>query len=109
MNIIIVGDGKVGAALAAQLSGEGHDVTIIDSKQDTLLESASRLDVMVVGGNGASMATLREAGAEKADLLIAATSRDELNLLCCLTAKKLGVGRTIARIRCRRSWGSPSP
>ena len=99
MNIIIVGDGKVGAALAAQLSGEGHDVTIIDSKQDTLLESASRLDVMVVGGNGASMATLREAGAEKADLLIAATSRDELNLLCCLTAKKLGVGRTIARIR----------
>lgn len=59
MNIIIVGDGKVGAALAAQLSGEGHDVTIIDSKQDTLLESASRLDVMVVGGNGASMATLR--------------------------------------------------
>lgn len=99
MNIIIVGDGKVGAALAAQLSGEGHDVTIIDSKQDTLIESASRLDVMVVGGNGASMATLREAGAERADLVIAATSRDELNLLCCLTAKKLGVRRTIARIR----------
>ncbi len=99
MNIIIVGDGKVGAALAAQLSSEGHDVTIIDSNLQVLSESAEALDVMAVAGNGASMATLREAHVEKADLLIAATSRDELNLLTCLTAKKLGCGHTIARIR----------
>ena len=99
MNIIIVGDGKVGAALATQLSSEGHDVTIIDSNPQALSESAERLDVMAVTGNGASMATLRAAGVEKADLLIAATSRDELNLLTCLTAKKLGARGTIARVR----------
>jgi len=99
MNIIIVGDGKVGAALAAQLSAEQHDVTIIDSNPKTVNASAERLDVMAVTGNGASMATLQEAGVEKADLLIAATSRDELNLLTCLTAKKLGAKHTIARVR----------
>lgn len=99
MNIIIVGDGKVGAALAAQLSQEDHNVTIIDSDPLVISESAELLDVMAVVGNGASMTTLREAGAESADLLIAATSLDELNLLTCLTAKKLGCGHTIARIR----------
>ena len=99
MNIIIVGDGKVGAALAAQLSTEGHDVTIIDSNPLVLSQSAEQFDVMAVTGNGASMATLREAGVERAEVLIAATSRDELNLLTCLTAKKLGAKHTIARIR----------
>lgn len=99
MNIIIVGDGKVGAALATQMSTEGHDVTIIDSNPQVLSDSAERLDIMAVIGNGASMATLRSAGVEKADVLIAATSRDELNLLTCLTAKKLGAKRTIARVR----------
>ena len=99
MKIIIVGDGKVGAALAAQLSSEKNDVTIIDSNPQVLAHSAEVLDVMAVIGNGASMATLKEAGAEKADLLIAATSRDELNLLTCITAKKLGTEHTIARVR----------
>ncbi len=99
MNIIIVGNGKVGAALATQLSGQGHNVTIIDSDPRVLSQSAERLDVMVVEGNGASMSILREAGAESADLLIAATSLDELNLLTCLTAKKLGAKHTIARVR----------
>lgn len=99
MNIIIVGDGKVGAALAAQLSAEGHDLTIIDSNPQVLSDSIDRLDVMVVIGNGGAISTLREAGVDKADLLIAATSRDELNLLSCLTAKKLGARHTIARIR----------
>ncbi len=99
MNIIIVGDGKVGAALATQMSTEGHDVTIIDSNPQVLSDSAERLDIMAVIGNGASMATLRSAGVEKADVLIAATSRDELNLLTCLTAKNLGAKRTIARVR----------
>lgn len=99
MDIIIVGDGKVGAALATQLSAEGHDITIIDSNPQAVNESAEQLDVMAVIGNGASMDTLRTAGADKAHLLIAATSRDELNLLTCLTAKKLGTTHTIARIR----------
>lgn len=99
MNIIIVGDGKVGAALATQLSAEGHDITIIDSNSQVLNHSAEKLDVMAVIGNGASMATLQEAGADAADLLIAATSRDELNLLTCLTAKKVGAKHTIARVR----------
>lgn len=99
MNIIIVGDGKVGSALAEQLSGEGHDITIVDSDPRTVNASAERLDVMGVTGNGASMATLQEAGASKADVLIAATSLDELNLLSCLTAKKLGAKHTIARVR----------
>lgn len=99
MNIIIVGDGKVGEALATQLSSENHNVTIIDSNPSVLHQSADQLDVMAVVGNGANMATLREAGADTADVLIAATSRDELNLLTCLTAKKLGAGHTIARIR----------
>lgn len=99
MNIIIVGDGKVGAALATQMSAEGHDVTIIDSNPQVLSDSAERLDIMAVIGNGASMETLRSAGVERADVLIAATSRDELNLLTCLTAKKLGAKQTIARVR----------
>lgn len=99
MNIIIVGDGKVGAALAEQLSTAGHDITIVDSNTQVLRETSERLDVITVNGNGASMAILREAGADHADLLIAATSRDELNLLTCLTARKLGSQHTIARIR----------
>ena len=98
MNIIIVGDGKVGAALATQLSGEGHDVTIIDSNPQALIDSG-QLDIMTVTGNGAAMATLKEARADKADVLIAATSLDELNLLTCLTAKNLGAKNTIARVR----------
>ena len=95
MNIIIVGDGKMGAAIATQLSAEGHDVTIIDSNPQALSNSADQMDIMTVIGNGASMATLKTAGVERADLLIAATSRDELNLLTCLTAKKLGLSMTV--------------
>jgi len=99
MKIIIVGNGKMGAALAAQLSAENHDITIIDSDSQVLGQTTEILDVMSVTGNGASMATLREAGAEDADLLIAATGRDEINLLACLTARKLGATHTIARNR----------
>ncbi len=99
MDIIIVGDGKVGAALAAALSAEDHTVTIIDSDPRALRESSQRMDVMAGTGTGANIHTLRAAGAEKADLIIAATSRDELNLLSCITAKKLGVRHAIARVR----------
>ncbi len=99
MRIIIVGDGKVGYTLAEQLSKENHDVVIIDRDDDALRRASDALDVMCVKGNGASGAVLREAGVDKCDMLIAATSGDEMNMVCCLTAKKLGARNTAARIR----------
>lgn len=100
MNIIIAGDGKVGSTLARQLSAEKHDVTLIDSNQQVLNSSVDRLDVIAVHGNCASMAVLLQAGIRDADLLIAVTNADEVNLLCCTTAHGINPGlHTIARIR----------
>lgn len=99
MKIIIVGDGKVGLTLTEQLSVEGHDLVVIDSNAEVLQDSLETFDVMVVNGNGASLSVLQQAGVQEADLLIAATSLDEINLLSCMTAKKMGCGRTIARVR----------
>ncbi len=99
MKIIIVGDGKVGFTLSEHLSKEGHDITIIDNRKEVLQKTEEALDVITIIGNGASVSVLEKAGAGEADLLIAATSTDELNMLCCLLAKKLGVPNTIARIR----------
>ncbi len=101
MNIIIVGDGKVGFTLTRLLAKEGHDLIVIDSKASALRYSQNRLDVSTVMGNGASLEVLKEAGAEHAELLIAATSRDEVNILSCMLAKKLGTQHTIARVRDR--------
>lgn len=99
MKIVIVGDGKVGLTLTAQLSREGHDVVIIDNNAQVLRESVDQYDVLGILGNGASLQAQREAGVDKADLLIAATSADEVNLLCCILARKLGARHTIARVR----------
>lgn len=99
MKIVIVGDGKVGQALTGRLAEEGHDLVVIDSSPEALRTSVEVHDVMGISGNGASYAVQKEAGVEDADLLIAATSGDELNLLCCLVAKKLGAQHTIARVR----------
>lgn len=99
MNIIIVGDGKVGLAITAQLSKEGHDLTVIDSNSKVLEQSVEQFDVMITHGNGASLPVLQRAGAEEADLLIAATSSDEVNMLTCILARKIGTKNTIARIR----------
>lgn len=99
MRIIIVGCGKVGRTLAEQLDRENHDIVLIDKSQEVLSDITETLDNIGVVGNGASDAVLREAGVGKTDLLIAVTPTDELNLLCCLIAKKLGVGSTIARVR----------
>ena len=99
MKIVIVGDGKVGYTLTEQLSKEEHDIVVIDKNPTVLQNSQETFDVMVVPGNGASRQVLLEAGAQDADLVIAATSADEINLLCCLTAKKLGCTHTIARVR----------
>ena len=100
MNIIIAGAGKVGIALARQLSTEGYDITLIDSNQQVLSACVEQMDVMAVLGNCASMTTLQQAGVRDADLLIAATNADEVNLLCCTTAHGINPDlHTIARIR----------
>ncbi len=99
MKIIIVGCGKVGSTLAEHLDQEGHDITIIDKQWERLKYLSDSIDVLGVEGNGASIATQREAGVSNADILIATTNSDELNLLCCLIAKKAGNCQTIARIR----------
>ena len=99
MKIVIVGNGKVGFSLAEQLVREKYDVVIVDLREDTLRRAADALDIMSVKGNGISAATLIEAGAPDADLLVAATNSDEINMVCCLTAKHLGAKYAIARIR----------
>ena len=99
MKIIVVGCGKVGSALAAQLSEEGHDVSVVDKNPQVVNEVSSNYDVMGVVGNGGSYSVQKELGVEDADLLIAASDSDELNLLCCLIAKKAGGCSTIARVR----------
>ncbi|WP_408071902.1 Trk system potassium transporter TrkA [Butyrivibrio sp. JL13D10] len=98
MQIIIVGCGNVGAALTEQLSGEGHDVTVIEEKRDVIQSLVNNFDVMGIVGNGASYLVMRDAGIEHADLMIAVTGNDELNLLCCLIARKAGNCNTIARV-----------
>ncbi|MTQ96699.1 Trk system potassium transporter TrkA [Pseudoflavonifractor sp. BIOML-A6] len=99
MKIIIVGDGKVGFTLAEHLSREEHDVTVIDTNDDALRRASESLDVLCVKGNGASIMALRESGVDTADIIIAAASLDEVNMVCCLTAKRLGAKYTIARVR----------
>ncbi len=99
MKIIIVGCGKVGVTLAGQLNQEGHEITVIDKDGDRLRTVADHIDVMGVEGNGVSYQVQIDAGIREADLLIATTDSDELNMLCCLIAKKAGDCHTIARIR----------
>ncbi len=100
MKILIAGSGKLGETLARQLCTEEHDVTLIDSDSDVLESGLNRYDVMGVSGNCASMETLRQAGVESADLLIAVTGSDEVNLLTCTTAHYFNKNlHTIARIR----------
>lgn len=99
MKIIIIGDGKVGYSLAENLSKENNDVTIIDKDIEALRKANENLDVMCIRGNGVSTKVLLEAGVADVDVLIAATSSDEMNMVCCLTAKKLGAHYTVARIR----------
>ena len=99
MNIIIAGAGKVGLNVAGHLVAEGHNVTLMDTAQDTLDKASNQLDVMCIRGNGASRAALMEAGIRDADMVIAATGSDEINLLCCHCAHSLGVSNTVARVR----------
>ncbi len=99
MNIIIVGGGKVGITLAAQLGSEEHEITLIDTNAAHVDAAVSALDIQGIVGNGTSYHTQLEAGIEAADLLVAVTDADETNLLSCLIAKKAGDCHTIARVR----------
>ncbi len=100
MHIIIVGCGKIGSTLTEALSNEGHDITIVDIEPDVLQTVANANDVIGVTGNGASLSVQTEAGIDTADILIATTGSDEVNLLTCLIAKKAGKNiSTIARVR----------
>ena len=99
MKIIVIGAGTVGSALCTQLAGEGHDLTVIDTDATLLSELSNTSDVFAVVGNGADLAVLRRAGADHANLVIAVTPGDELNILACTAARKLGARHTIARVR----------
>jgi trk system potassium uptake protein TrkA len=99
MKIIIIGAGKVGYTLAENLVEENNDVTIIDKSIFAIEKVEDNLEVMCVIGSGVSTSVLLEAGIENADLLIAVTGSDVINMVCCLTSKKLGVRQTVARVR----------
>lgn len=99
MYTVIIGMGKVGVALSEMLSVEGHDVVIIDNKPDVIENAVNKSDVMALLGNGATYKVQKEAGVEKAELLIAVTPSDELNILCCMIGRKIGAKNTIARVR----------
>ena len=99
MNIIVVGCGKIGTAILSSLVAEGHDVVAIDSSSSALSLVTDIFDVMGVCGNGADCDTLSEAGIESTDIFVAVTGSDELNMLSCLIAKRMGAKHTVARIR----------
>ena len=99
MRIVIIGGGKVGFAIAAQLTIEGHDITVVDKLRSLTDKISDQLDCMAVCGSGASVDVMREAGVDDCDLMIACTAQDELNILCCVFARKLGCRSTIARVR----------
>ena len=99
MRIVIIGGGKVGFAIAEQLTQEGHDITVVDRARGLVDHISDQLDCMALCGSGADVAVMREAGVPACDLTIACTAQDELNLLCCVFASKLGCRNTIARVR----------
>ncbi len=96
---MIVGCGKVGMTLVERLSKEGHDISVVDKNAARLQSVTNMYDVFGVVGNGASFTVLKEAGIENTDILISVTDSDELNLLCCLVAKRSGHCEVIARVR----------
>ena len=99
MKIIIVGSGRVGRTLAEELQNEGADITLVDVSERKINMALEDVDAMGIIGNGASINILMEAGIESANILIAVTGSDELNLLCCLIAQKASSCHTIARVR----------
>ena len=99
MKIVIVGAGKIGYSLAEELANENHDITVVDIDKEKVKFLSDMLDVMTLCGNGAAISVQREANVDESDLLIAVTAQDELNMLACIVARKLGCKNTIARVR----------
>ena len=99
MRIIVIGAGKVGSTLAFQLVKEGHDIVVIDTNEERLSALQNMSDIMTLCGNGAKAEVLMEAEAGQSDIVIAATSADEVNILACFIARKIGAPKTIARVR----------
>ena len=109
MRSIIVGAGAVGRHLCAQLSIEGHEVVLVDKDLQQVRRAERDFNIMAIEGNGASAKVLQEAQIEKADLFIAVTDIDEVNLIACILAKEFGVTRRIARVRNEEYLSSSSP
>lgn len=99
MKIILIGLGKIGYAIASQLVGEAHELTLVDENTAALERAGNMLDAMCVDGNGAAASVLLSAGVREADVVISVTADDEVNLVCALMAKKLGAKHTVARVR----------
>lgn len=99
MKIVVVGCGKVGTSIATELNSEGHEIIVVDINHDAVTRLSESIDVMGIEGNGATYEVLVDAGAQTADLVIAAAARDEINLYTCLMAKAAGAKHTIARVR----------
>ncbi len=99
MKIVIIGNGSLGDSLIEYISREGHNITVIDEDDESVNAVVNKFDVLGVCGSGASVETQKEAGVETADVVISVAGGDELNLLCCMIAKQLGAGHTIARVR----------
>ena len=99
MKIVVVGCGKIGTTVVSSLDSEGHDVVAVDTNPAVIDEISDIYDVICICGNGADYDTLLEAGIDKADMFVAITGSDELNMLSCVIAKKMGAKYTVARIR----------
>ena len=99
MRVVIVGAGTIGFHLASELAAEGHELVVIDRDEERLRYVSERLDVIAIHGHGASPATLKQAELERAEMVIAVTDSDELNMIVCLLARDSGVHRRIARVR----------
>jgi trk system potassium uptake protein TrkA len=99
VRIVVVGAGEVGSYVADRLSREGHDIVVIDLDRERLAELNSELDVLTVLGSGTSPTVLAEAQIERADMMVAVTDRDEVNLLACMQAKQVGTASTVARLQ----------
>ena len=99
MKVVIIGNGGVGETLVEYICKEGHNVTVIDEEPQTVDAVVNRHDVLGIIGNGSSVHTQKEAGIDSADLVIAVTPSDELNIICCMIARRLGAAHSIARVR----------
>lgn len=104
MRIIIIGSGNAGKNLAARLSLEQHDIVIIDRDPSKLESIQSQLDIQTVEGDGTNPLVLKEAGIEKADMLVAVSNRDEVNILSCALANQAGVPMKVARVSSRKPY-----